>query len=172
MRDYHSDEIRPNPDDSIQDPRMIPQLLDYQKEAVVWMLSREGVLEFNDDDNDTAKQLQTLLSLNMNKRVNLKAFGNKCLQDVYYSRASGCISWEKQKVDKLPNRGGILADEMGLGKTIEVLSLILLNQRPDVTDFKSEFDSKSADDVDVKYLAFECTCGISDQKKKNVRPRR
>lgn len=168
MRDYHSNETRPHPDDSVQDPRIIPQLLDYQKEAVVWMLTREGVLEFCDDENDSVEQLQRLLSMNVNKRVSLNAFGNKCRQDAYYSRASGSISWEKQTIDKLPSRGGILADEMGLGKTIEMLSLIVLHPRP-VIDSTNEDVKVEAADVNVKYVTFECTCGTWNRKNENVR---
>lgn len=169
MREYHSYENRPDPEDSVQDHRLIPQLLDYQKDAVAWMLCREGVFEFNDDDNDSPEQLQKLLLMNINKRLSLKSSGNRRTQEAYYSRASGCISLEKEMIDKLP-MGGILADEMGLGKTIEMLSLILLHPRPDVTDLKVELDGELADDVDFEYLSsLECTCGTRDRKNNNVR---
>lgn len=170
IREYHNYEIRPNPDDAIQDPRLRPQLLEYQKEAVVWLLCREGLLEFSDEDNDSTKQLQSLLSMNINKRVNLNKFGNKGLPDAYYSRTSGCISWKKQRIDELPSNGGILADEMGLGKTIEMLSLILLNPRP-VTDLEQTqlLMKEISDAIDVKYFSFECTCGSGARENQKVR---
>ncbi|KAG4078788.1 hypothetical protein HA402_015378 [Bradysia odoriphaga] len=166
MREYHLYESRPNPPDTVQDPRMMAQLLDYQKEAVGWMLAREGVMEFCDDDNHSTEQLRKMLSMNINKRVSLKAFGNKCARDAYYSKTSGCLSWDKQSIEKLPSTGGILADEMGLGKTIELLSLILLNPRAAGTDPKNETDA--IDDNVVKIGSFECTCGILDPKQENT----
>ncbi|XP_037037910.1 E3 ubiquitin-protein ligase SHPRH-like [Bradysia coprophila] len=165
MREYHLYESRPNPPDTVQDPRMMSQLLDYQKEAVGWMLAREGVLEFCNDDNHSTEQLQKMLSMNINKRVNLKAFGNKCVRDAYYSKTSGCLSWQKQSIEKLPSTGGILTDEMGLGKTIELLSLILLNPRAAMTDPKNE--TEVGDDSGVKIGSVECTCGTLDPKKGN-----
>lgn len=172
MREYHSYESRPNSEDSVQDSRLIPQLLDFQKEAVVWMLAREGVRGVIDEDEDNfSDQLQKLLSIQINKRINLTAHGNKCPQDAYYSRASGRLSWKKETIEKLPSRGGILADEMGLGKTIEMLSVILLHPRLDVTDLPVQSNTKSNDGVDgVKCLSFECLCGgIRDQQKRDVR---
>lgn len=176
IREYHTYEIRPTFEDLVRDHRIItqnhrmkPELLDYQKEAVIWMLNREGVLEFDDVDNPSTDQLQQLLSMNINKRITLKGFGNKCPRDAYYSRASGCISLEKQQIAKLPSNGGILADEMGLGKTIEILSLILLHPRPDVIEMKAELDRNPVNNVPDKYLSFECTCGTWDRKDKNVR---
>lgn len=167
IREYHSYENRPDPEDSVQDHRLIPQLLDYQKDAVAWMLYREGVLEFSDDDNDSPEQLQKLLLMNISKRLSLKSSGKRCTQEAYYSRASGCVSLEKEMINKLP-MGGILADEMGLGKSIEMLSLILLHSRPGMIDLKVELDEESADDVDFDYFYFECTCGIRDRKNNNV----
>lgn len=166
MKEYHLYENRPNPPDTVQDPRMMVQLLDYQKEAVVWMLAREGMLELYDEDNHSTEELQKMLSLNINKRINLKSFGNKCARDAYYSKTSGCLYWEKQQIEVLRNNGGILADEMGLGKTIELLSLILLNPRATFTDLKRETETV---DGDVKIGSFECTCGVSDPKNGNVR---
>lgn len=166
MKEYHLYENRPNPSDTVQDPRLMVQLLDYQKEAVVWMLAREGVLNLNDEDNHSTEQLQKLLSMNINKRVNLKAFGNKCDRDAYYLKTSGCLSWDKQPIAKLPNTGGILADEMGLGKTIELLTLILLNPLTNVAALKSY---RETDDDVVRIGSFECTCGILDPKDGNVR---
>lgn len=126
------------------------------------MLAREGVCGASDEDS--ADQLQKMLSTQINKRINLKALGNKCPQDAYYSRASGCLSWQRQPVEKLPSRGGILADEMGLGKTIEMLSLILLNPRPVATDQ----NTRTTDGV--KCLSFECPCGgVRDQQMRDVR---
>lgn len=158
--------MRPNSEHSVQDPRLIPQLLDYQKEAVIWMLAREGVCDASDDDS--TDQLQKLLSDQINKRINLKAFGNKCPQDAYYSRTSGCLSWNKEPIERLPNRGGILADEMGLGKTIELLSLILLNPRLDATGPNIESNNETTDGVNC--LSFECPCGGGiDQQERGVR---
>lgn len=145
---------------------MIPQLLDYQKDAVVWMLAREGALELSEEDIFSTDQLQKSLSMNVNTRVSLKTASSKRL-DAYYDRTSGRISWQKRPIDKLPNRGGILADEMGSGKTIEILSLILSNPRPDVTDAESESDEKVT--IDVNQLWFECTCGERYLTNSNVR---
>lgn len=166
MKDYHIYESRPNPPDTVQDPRLMAQLLDYQKEAVAWMLTREGALELDDEDNHTTEQLQKMLSQNINKRINLRVLGNKCARDVYYSKTSGCLSWEKQPIKELPSTGGILADEMGLGKTIELLSLILLNPRPTVAEMNH---GTQIVDGDVKIPLFECTCGILDPKNEDVR---
>ena len=50
---------------------------------------------------------------------------------LYYSPLSGYILRERP-VRQARQPGGILADEMGLGKTVEILSLMLSNQRRDV----------------------------------------
>lgn len=168
IREYHSYRTRPQVEDSVQDSRLIPQLLDFQKETVTWMLAREGVHGvIDDDEDDSSDQLQKSLSIQINKRISLRAFGNKCARDAYYSRASGCLSWEKEMVEKLPNRGGILADEMGLGKTIQMLSVILLHPRPDT--FSSNTESNGGIVDGVKRLSLECPCGdIRDQQNRDV----
>lgn len=93
--------------------RFLPTLCKYQKKSVFWLLKREQDCKPfpNYFEKLTAKDNVTT---------------------VYKHLYSRFIQTEPPDELQLPP-GGILADEMGLGKTVEMLALILLNPRPQIT---------------------------------------
>uniref|UniRef100_A0A8C4PXT4 SNF2 N-terminal domain-containing protein n=1 Tax=Eptatretus burgeri TaxID=7764 RepID=A0A8C4PXT4_EPTBU len=99
----------PDPQHSL----LIPQLRQYQKDAVLWMFGKET------DDQATESKLHSLWC----------EFHGLDGQTLYYNHYMGSIVAERPLASgEYP--GGILADEMGLGKTVEVLALILMHCRP------------------------------------------
>ena len=105
----------------------------YQKQALTWMLSREGCNE----------KLYTKLN---NVRTLHPLWEEYLLTDgthIYFNPYTGQISKELPRAapDCL---GGILADEMGLGKTVMMISLILTHPytKNDDTIFKRNAEKK------------------------------
>ncbi|CAD8133182.1 unnamed protein product [Paramecium pentaurelia] len=90
---------------------MISELKKHQKEALFWMLYREG--HINDHQLQQKQQLSPLWQ-------EYKLQGGESL---YVNMFTGKVS--KEKVTIQETKGGILADEMGLGKTLMALALIL-----------------------------------------------
>ncbi|KAF2725609.1 hypothetical protein K431DRAFT_280968 [Polychaeton citri CBS 116435] len=97
-------------------------LYPFQKRAVKWMLSREGIHRSQNSAEDKDIRLW--------KKVE-DANDSTC----YVNFLTGVIS--RQPVDELvlPS-GGLLAEEMGLGKTIEVIALVQSHKRlaPEIGD--------------------------------------
>lgn len=114
LRQQHLANPRTFTTTTVQDPQhelLLPQLREYQKDAVKFMLHRETV-------PDSIPASYDLL------------FANAVTdQDFYLNSYTGELTDTLPAHVPLPT-GGILADEMGLGKTVEMLSLILNNPRP------------------------------------------
>ncbi|CAD8173135.1 unnamed protein product [Paramecium pentaurelia] len=90
------------------------KLFDYQKQALTWLLQREGVIKAEDESSSNAlhplwKEYQTSQGVK-----------------IYFNPFSGLSSLDFPSSSRRCN-GGILADEMGLGKTVMLISLILAN---------------------------------------------
>lgn len=131
-------------------PELDATLFDFQATTVNWLLNKEGVSykeethtvsrrKFFDskdtrDENKIAECLD-LLSFGWS-RVTLPAFGSN--EDIgvhfWFNKYTGNLTTSDfaasflSTVSHVPAQG-LLAEEMGLGKTVEVLALILLNQR-------------------------------------------
>lgn len=129
----------------------------YQIMAVRWMLQRENHSLFTPNQHD--RQMSELHPLYM-------MIENERGQIVYFHKYLGL--YVKSEPLKLKSKqGGILADEMGLGKTLEVLALIIINQR--------EIDQKPLAQIEfhnhiVKTCSFSCICHemlFSDNKLNN-----
>ena len=108
-----------------QHPSLIPRLRPYQEHAVKWMLEQERYRENLDPELGECEDTE----LNPLYREVAAQDGTV----MYYSPVSGYLLRARPGRER-PPLGGILADEMGLGKTVEILSLMLSNPRPRVTD--------------------------------------
>ena len=101
-------------------------LYPFQRRAVRWLLSREGMKLDKDDKVIHCPPLapDTVPDL---FHPAYDADGNK----VYMSGSLGVVSDALEKVHNNYSRvkGGILAEEMGLGKTVELIALICLHRR-------------------------------------------
>ncbi|EAR86636.2 SNF2 family amine-terminal protein (macronuclear) [Tetrahymena thermophila SB210] len=117
-------------------------LHNYQKQALTWMLSREGK---QTDMNEIIKRDTRTLHPLWEKYAlpcSLKFF-------LYFNPYSGQVSTQFPRAQS-DCRGGILADEMGLGKTVMMLSLIHSNKRKNhqyIANIKEEDETDLTDDL-------------------------
>ncbi|RPA80098.1 hypothetical protein BJ508DRAFT_415585 [Ascobolus immersus RN42] len=121
----------PNQDVSIGDIEgMECGLLGFQKRTVAWMLTREGVqLKANGEVEMIANGEVDKAEVPAFYQEKLDRHGKK----IWFSATLGAVAkaGDPRVVDYGKNvKGGILAEQMGLGKTVELLALVLLNQRP------------------------------------------
>lgn len=108
-------------------PSLQLTLRPYQKQALYWMVQRERS-SAERVRNDAAKRVLP---------PHWKEYTTSTGLPYYFNVTTKETKWEfpdqkiiaKEEGAKVTVRGGILADQMGMGKTIEVLSLILTNQR-------------------------------------------
>jgi hypothetical protein len=110
------------------------------------MLQREqATAKASDSENDDETNLHPLY-----RRIT-----NADAQIIYYHKHYGMFCTEGMPRRAVSYPGGILADEMGLGKTLEVLAMILINQRKvPVSHAKIEPLLKS-----LCSKTFKCMCG-------------
>jgi E3 ubiquitin-protein ligase SHPRH len=103
------------------------RLYPFQRRAVRWLLSREGV-ELSVDGRLRSTQGDTASPPSSFFRTR-DATG----QEIFVSQLLGCVSSSLQDLQAAcPNvSGGVLAEEMGLGKTVELIALMCLNRRHD-----------------------------------------
>ena len=93
----------------------------YQKQALFWMLKREGICEETKENLQSHEdKLRTLHPL-------WEEFELENRFKLYFNPYSGQISAEIPLANS-DCKGGILADEMGLGKTVMMLSLLHSNR--------------------------------------------
>lgn len=118
-----------------------PELRFYQKDALNWMLHRELDTKYNQTD----------------------FFPISCVKDklireeqnhVFYFNARTLELLDRCPDDLRIPTGGILADEMGLGKTVEMLALILCNQRKTLPNLHEE-DASEPEGNFKKTFVFE-----------------
>ncbi|KAG0266776.1 hypothetical protein DFQ27_009445 [Actinomortierella ambigua] len=135
------------PTPPVQPKNLLPNLLPFQRRSVAWMLSREGVTVDSQantlsikpapptEHNDTIPIDWEIVRYGDNEEGSTPEFlvhrllGRVCLyipDDVQGTTPS--------MLQRRERSGGILAEEMGLGKTVETMALILLHQRPLLTE--------------------------------------
>jgi hypothetical protein len=140
VKKYHDSERLPEPSFSTQHSSIIPVLREYQKKAVNWMLYREGIIPAA---ADTKVNLADCFMRKMYIPITLSRVDTEVTDAAFYNPFLGYVCRKRPSLSNITT-GGILADEMGLGKTVEVLSLILLNQRKDlIGEVKEEFIEES-----------------------------
>lgn len=108
-------------------PALESQLFPFQRRAVRWLLSREGMVEnsngsFRDRMGPGTQPLPPTF-----EKLTTWA-GQTC----YVDHVLGVVATDQSAIKDIfaSPKGGILADEMGLGKTLEIISLICLHPKP------------------------------------------
>ena len=108
----------------------------YQKQALSWMIYKEGCMDLKDLYDESLQEGRILSDL----------FQEMVLPDgskMYFNPFNGEISNEFPKSKSC--KGGILADEMGLGKTVMTIALIHSHRRK-ITEMEEEIIESSSDD--------------------------
>jgi E3 ubiquitin-protein ligase SHPRH len=108
-------------------PALESTLFPFQRRAVRWLLSREGMVEQPDGRFQPRNANLTYQSPHGFEKLSAWS-GQTCHVNHALGVASTDLAAVRQHF-KAPE-GGILADEMGLGKTLEVIALICLHPRP------------------------------------------
>ncbi|VDK80081.1 unnamed protein product, partial [Dibothriocephalus latus] len=105
-----------NPADRISQPNQVTvKLLEYQLDAIRWMLTREAGVNSPVDSKWIKSFFVPVTTANAEDGP------------LYFSIVTGHFVKAVPDLDPSSCLGGILADEMGLGKTLEIISLILLH---------------------------------------------
>lgn len=120
--------------ENVQHPSLksTTRLRPYQMKGIRWMLKRE--LEVEELPSAfVAMQLKT----NRDKIM-------------YFNRSTNEFTREKPEGLNYPS-GGVLCDEMGLGKTVEMITLILMNPRPQEQD-QVEVEKMDIEDIPLKQI--------------------
>ena len=134
-RDFYDNVHVPEKSDinsaAIEIPNLESQLYPFQRRAVRWLLSREGLAEqpdgkFRAQPGVGQPKFGRQLPHGFEE---LESFtGRKCFVNSILGVA--CTDLAAIRKQFAPIRGGLLADEMGLGKTLEIIALICLHPRP------------------------------------------
>ncbi|OQE14245.1 hypothetical protein PENSTE_c037G08238 [Penicillium steckii] len=109
-------------------PDLVCQLFPFQRRAVRWLLSREG-MRLEKDGNVIPTDKTTNDNLPASFKQIKDADGQDCYVSHLYMTLTRDLSQWTDASETL--RGGILAEEMGLGKTVEMITLMSLNRRPE-----------------------------------------
>lgn len=137
-------------DENVKHEKLRLELRDYQEDAIKWMLHQEKFVGVCQDDNFVEY-----------------CYSNRTL---YYHKVLGHFVssqfYRQYNQTRLQNKtlGGILADEMGMGKTIEVLALILNNQKA-VNKEQSVINESNVYSLSENVLQGEikCFCGLNSR---------
>lgn len=115
-------------DEFIQHHDLRPKLTPYQLDGVRWMLNRERAIDY------FPTEFVEVTRRWPDAETNVKFFYNERTM----------ILQANENFDVAIPKGGILADAMGLGKTVEMLDLILLNQRTiDPNEIENQHEASS-----------------------------
>ncbi|XP_022082034.1 E3 ubiquitin-protein ligase SHPRH-like isoform X2 [Acanthaster planci] len=143
----------------LQHPCLVPTLREYQRQAVSWMLQKEGFRERKDEKEGA--ELGTRESGRLHCMWSELQLAD---QTLFYNYHSG--QFTRQRFTQLPPfPGGILADEMGLGKTVEVLACILAHPRYQAAPTPSETNDASVDKEGGPHPT--CALTVVDDKPSN-----
>ncbi|KIW82803.1 hypothetical protein Z517_02046 [Fonsecaea pedrosoi CBS 271.37] len=110
----------------IRIPHLDSQLYPFQRRAVRWLLSREGMaVQTNGELELLSKSSESRLPRGFEKFETVH--NGTC----YVNHTLGVTTTDLSAVEEYfaSVQGGILADEMGLGKTLEIIALICLHPR-------------------------------------------
>ncbi|KAL9105833.1 MAG: hypothetical protein Q9227_009041 [Pyrenula ochraceoflavens] len=142
-RDFYDNVHVPEKTDAlsadIRHPLMVCDLYPFQRRAVRWLLSREGV----DLHEDSLKPFaQSLRKEQISQQFFAKA-ADALGQPCYVSHGLGMVTDEPSRLQprSLDVKGGILAEEMGLGKTVEMIAVICLHQQSNSPVLPDAYDS-------------------------------
>lgn len=129
-------------DEFIQHSDLRPKLTQYQLDGVRWMLNRERAVDhFPTEFVEVTRRWP-------DHEMNAKFFYNERTM----------ILQVNENPDVLIPKGGILADAMGLGKTVEMLDLILLNQRTIDPNQYCEREMATAQSREIDEVVLRCLC--------------
>ena len=127
-------------------PSLRPVLRGYQRDALGWMLAREGL---------------TAAAVPPGSEVLWRCVHSDDGTPIYWNTSNGamCLTPPPASPTVLPIclRGGILADEMGLGKSVEVISLLLAHPRAADTEASAELMGLEGSPADVDD-SLPCVC--------------
>lgn len=129
-------------DEFIQHTDLRPTLTPYQIDGVRWMLNRECVIDCFPTEFVEVEQRWP------DTQTHVKFF--------YNERTT--ILQANKNPDSIIPKGGCLADAMGLGKTVEMLDLILLNQRPQHDLNENHQHETPSNDDDEEFIYLRCLC--------------
>lgn len=124
----------------IQHRDLKPTLTNYQIDAVRWMLEREKNADYFPTE-----------FVQIYRRWPVKEDG----QTFFYNARTIELSMVEGCDIKLPS-GGILAEEMGLGKTVEILALILLNERDSTIIRANQYNNNELIEPQAKKPKLDC----------------
>lgn len=115
-------------------PSLEATLFPYQKRTVKWLLQREG-FQWTSSGVEPIPDCAVLQNSDTFRDAMDEAGHNVYISDVFHvlTRNKSPYNLADRAV-----KGGILAEEMGLGKTLEIISLILLNERQDISQDSPE----------------------------------
>lgn len=119
---------------STEIPQLAARLYPFQRMSVQWLLNREGV-QWSRKTDSPEVVLDPYEPRSPGLPISFVSAKDAEGEEFAISSLFGMVSREPSPFAQLQDiKGGILAEEMGLGKTLEVISLILLHRRPDISD--------------------------------------
>ena len=114
------------------------QLYPFQRRAVRWLLEKEGVQIHPSGQITSLRETHASATLPDSFQKSVDAYGREC----YVSHVYGVVSDNLTAIQEryCQPRGGILAEEMGLGKTVEMIALMCLHRRDQLSQSNTPED--------------------------------